>query len=53
MVNRFKKSKYIRIVRLTNVDLDYLKKTKGRKSIAGRLEEIIKKEQIKKIKIII
>ncbi len=41
----FKKSRFIKVVGVTEEDYDYIVKTKKKKSIAGRLEEIINKNK--------
>ncbi len=41
----FKKSRFIKVVGVTEEDDHYIVKTKKKKSIAGRLEEIINKNK--------
>jgi predicted CopG family antitoxin len=40
-----KTTRFTKVVRVTEEDYAYLVRTKGRKSIAGRLEEIIKQHK--------
>lgn len=41
-MHRYEDSKFTKLIRLTDEDLEWIKKNKGKKSAAGFLEQIIK-----------